>query len=94
MSPYTLDNANKYSALTDTSHFANESTLGLRVIFHKEETKMRLIGWLAQGLQKSGSKGKRGRGYGKGSAATNPDKWKPRTSAQARRSSKTPRTWR
>jgi hypothetical protein len=55
---------------------------------------MRLIGWLAQGLQKSGSKGKPGRGYGKGSAATNLDKWKPRTAAQARRSSKTPRTWR
>lgn len=34
---------------------------------------------------KSGSKGKPGRGFGKGSAASNPNKYKPRTEAQQRR---------
>lgn len=37
------------------------------------------------GYEKSGSKGKPGRGYGKGKASSNPDKYKPRTAAQARR---------
>lgn len=35
--------------------------------------------------EKSGSKGKPGRGYGEGKASSNPDKYKPRTEAQARR---------
>lgn len=35
--------------------------------------------------EKSGSKGKAGRGYSKGKASANPDKYKPRTEAQARR---------
>lgn len=34
---------------------------------------------------KSGSKGTYGKGYGKGSAATNERKYTPRTEAQARR---------
>lgn len=37
------------------------------------------------GYEQSGSKGKPGRGYGKGKAYSNPDKYKPRTKAQARR---------
>ena len=34
---------------------------------------------------KDGSKGKPGRGFGKGSAAKNPDKYTPRTKAQSDR---------
>lgn len=74
--------------------FATSKLSGLQMIFRNMETNMRLIGWLFRGLAKSGSKGRPGRGYGKGSAASNPDKWKPRTAAQARRQSKVPRTWR
>ena len=37
------------------------------------------------GYDKSGSNGKSGRGYEKGKASSNPDKYKPRTEAQARR---------
>jgi hypothetical protein len=40
------------------------------------------------GYDKSGSKGKPGSGYGKGKASTNPDKYKPRTEAQARKEDK------
>lgn len=40
------------------------------------------------GYEKSGSTGKSGRGYGKGKASSNPDKYKPRTEAQAKRESK------
>lgn len=35
--------------------------------------------------EKSGSKGTYGKGYGKGSAASNERKYQPRTEAQARR---------
>ncbi|MEY8837561.1 hypothetical protein AB9K41_00825 [Cribrihabitans sp. XS_ASV171] len=37
------------------------------------------------GYEKSGTPGKHGRGFGKGSAATNPDKHSPRTEAQKNR---------
>lgn len=80
--------------MTLENTFATRAALGFQMIFRNMETNMRLIGWLFRGLAKSGTKGRPGRGYGKGSAATNPDKWKPRTAAQARRDSKTPRTWR
>lgn len=55
---------------------------------------MRLTRWSSRSTEKSGSKGKYSRGYGKGSAAANPDKWKPRTPAQERRHEKLPRNWR
>ena len=38
-----------------------------------------------KGYEKSGSKGAYGKGYGKGSAATNERNYTPRTEAQARR---------
>lgn len=47
------------------------------------------MGWFSKSSDsksdKSGSAGKSGRGYEKGKASTNPDKYKPRTEAQAKR---------
>jgi hypothetical protein len=40
----------------------------------------------SSGYEPSGSKGKPGRGYGKGNVQSNPDKYRERTEAQRRRS--------
>ena len=42
---------------------------------------------------KSGSPGKPGKGYGKGSAATNEKKWTARTEAQKARSERALKKW-
>lgn len=42
----------------------------------------------SNGYEKSGSAGKPGQGYGKGSANSNPSKHTPRTEAQAERQSR------
>ena len=43
------------------------------------------MGLFSKKKEPSGSKGKPGRGYEKGSAASNPDKYKARTEAQEKR---------
>lgn len=47
----------------------------------------------SNGLEKSGSPGKPGHGYAKGSATSNPDKWKARTEAQQARSDRAVDKW-
>jgi hypothetical protein len=59
------------------------------------------VGWLGKsdkgsksnGYEKSGTPGKYGQGFRKGSAATNPNKYKPRTEAQAQRQAREVDKW-
>ena len=51
------------------------------------------MGLFSKKKEPSGSKGKPGRGFGKGSAASNPDKYKPRTVAQEKRADKKLDKW-
>lgn len=46
-----------------------------------------------KGKDSSGSPGKPGRGYGKGSASTNSDKWNARTPAQKARAERAVDNW-
>jgi hypothetical protein len=58
------------------------------------------MGWFSKNSDKpssnkdkSGSKGDLGKGYGKGSAASNPKKWTARTEAQEKRSDRAVDKW-
>ena len=51
------------------------------------------MGLFGKNKDASGSKGKPGRGFEKGSAAKNPDKHKPRTKAQEERQDRKLKKW-
>lgn len=51
------------------------------------------MGLFSKKKEPSGSKGKPGRGYEKGSATSNPDKYKARTEAQEKREDKKLKKW-